>query len=85
MEKVPTKEEMKIKKDKEAIASMKAARDNMATALSRIQSLESVIHSFSSLVDEMMKFIPDNTYRYDGRETMLHIFKKRQEDNNKLV
>jgi Tfp pilus assembly protein PilN len=54
-----TKEQMKAMKDKEAVAAMKAAKTNMETALSRISTLENCVANLSSLVDDMVKHIPE--------------------------
>lgn len=53
MSEILTKEQIKTKKDKDAVTSMKLARDNMEAALSRIRTLEYAVSYFNELVNDI--------------------------------
>lgn len=72
----PTKEQLKIKKAKEALASMKSAKDNMGIALDRIQSLEGCIANLGALIDDMLELIPEKSFAYRSEESYKSRFKK---------
>lgn len=63
------KEQIKAKKDKEALAAMKSARDNMSTAIQRVERLEGCIVSLGDLINDMMKHIHTESYTYDAKTT----------------
>jgi Tfp pilus assembly protein PilN len=77
---IPSKEELKAKKQKAAIAAMKSARDNMATAITRIEQLEGCIANLAALVDNMMKLIPLEAYPYRDENNYIDKFKKVKAD-----
>lgn len=80
MSEASTKEELKAKKAKEAIAAMKSAKDNMSTALSRNEQLERCIANLANLIDVMIEHIPDKSFAYDSKETNKERFKKSKHD-----
>lgn len=71
-----TKEQIKAKKDREAVAAMKAAKTNMESALSRINTLESSIANLSSLVDQMMEHVHSRSFPYESSESFRDKFTK---------
>ena len=71
-----TKEQIKAKKDKDAFAAMKAAKTNMESALARINTLESSIANFSSLVDLMMEHVHEKSFPYGSQESFKDKFKR---------
>ncbi len=75
-----TKEELKKQKNKQAIASMKSAKDNMSFALQRIESLEGIVANFSALIDLMMEHIPVKSFAYDSKENNREKFLKMKSD-----
>ena len=76
MTEAPTKEQLKAQKDKEALASMKLARDNMAIALHRIEYLEGSIAYLDNLVDKMMEHVAPSSYPYGVNESHRDRYKK---------
>lgn len=76
MSDIPTKEQIKAKKDKEAVAAMKAAKTNMESALSRINTLEGSIANLSSLVEQMMEHVHEKSFPYGSNESFKDRFKK---------
>ena len=85
MSELPTKEELRVKKHKEAIVAMRSAKDNMKIALTRIDSLEGVIANLSALVDEMMNFVPEKVYPYGQSDNYRKKFKDTKESWMKYV
>lgn len=75
-----TKEQIKAQKDKEAIASMKLARDNMQVALSRIDTLERRVANLGGLIDDLLKHIPQESYAYNSAERNRDKFSKRKSE-----
>ena len=71
-----TKEQMKAMKNKEAVAAMKSAKSNMEAALHRIENLEHCIEKLISLVDTMMKHIPEESFAYNSTVRNRDQFKK---------
>lgn len=85
MTEILTKEQIKARKDKDAVASMKLARDNMEAALSRIRTLEYAVSHFNDLVNDMMKHIAEESHPYDSRESHKARFKKKQDEYYKYL
>lgn len=73
-----TKDQIRANREKEAIASMKLARDNMASAISRISTLESCMANFSALYDEMIKHVCPESYVYNGNKSCRERFAERK-------
>ena len=72
----PTKEQLKAQKTKLMLASMKSAKDNMASALHRIDTLESCIANLVLIIDSMMEFVPAASYPYNCQDSHQARFKK---------
>jgi hypothetical protein len=56
------KEEVKLAKDKEAIASMRAAKNNMTTALDRITVLEIALKRCAGKLEDASKMLSGHVY-----------------------
>lgn len=80
-----TKEELKARRDKEAVAAMKAAKTNMETALSRIGTLENAVANFASLVDTMLNHIPADSFAYNSSDRNRDMFKNKRDEIMKWV
>ena len=76
MNEVPTKEQLKAQKNKLMLASMKSAKDNMAIALHRIESLEGTVANLADLVDKMMEHVAPISFPYDINESYRDRYKK---------
>lgn len=78
--KVLTKEELKAKKEKDAIAAMYNAKHNIEVALSRINTLESALSDADSVINQLIDFVPPNAYPRNSHQdkTLKEIYKEKK-------
>jgi len=72
-------EELRLKKEKDAIKAMRGAASNMNTALNRITELERVIEQAVGDFEDMKAYIPEGVYGYKGETALRDMYAEKIE------